>query len=84
MAIVCYIPFMVCLLIATNNRGKKREYEQLLSGLRLHLCSPQDQRISLEVEENGPSYAENARVKALAYLRASGLPTLADDSGLEV
>jgi len=83
-AIVCYIQVVGRLLIATNNRGKKREYEQLLSELPLHLCSPQDLQISFEVDEDGASYAENARSKALTYLRASGLPTLADDSGLEV
>jgi len=75
---------MMRLLIATNNRGKVREYEQLLTGLPLQLCSPRGQQISLEIKVESASYAENARIKALAYLRASGLPTLADDSGLEV
>jgi XTP/dITP diphosphohydrolase len=40
--------------------------------------------LGIEVDETGGSFAENARLKAVAYARASGLPTLADDSGLEV
>jgi len=75
---------MTCLLIATNNRGKKREYEQLLAPLEVQLCTPQDLSLSLSVCEDGGTYAENARNKALAYQPASGLLTLADDSGLEV
>jgi len=72
------------LLIATNNSGKLREYEELLAGLPLELTSPAREGLSLEVEETGESFAENARLKAIAYAQASGLLTLADDSGLEV
>ena len=72
------------LLIATNNPGKLREYEELLAGLPLELTSPAREGLSLEVAETGESFAENARLKAVAYARASGLLTLADDSGLEV
>lgn len=83
-AIVCYIPPMTKLLVATNNAGKKREYHRLLALRQLQLCFPQDLRLSFTVRESGATYAENARIKALSYLHASGLPTLADDSGLEV
>jgi XTP/dITP diphosphohydrolase len=83
-AIVCYIPPMTKLLVATNNAGKKREYDRLLALRHLQLCSPQDLQLSVTVRESGATYAENARIKALSYLRASGLPALADDSGLEV
>jgi XTP/dITP diphosphohydrolase len=75
---------MVKLLVATNNPGKVREYEELLAGLPLELTFPVQEGIVLEVEESGATFEENARLKALAYARASGLPTLADDSGLEV
>jgi XTP/dITP diphosphohydrolase len=72
------------LLIATNNPGKIREYRELLHGLTLELMFPDQEGIGLEVNESGSTFEENARIKALAYARASGLLTLADDSGLEV
>jgi XTP/dITP diphosphohydrolase len=75
---------MVKLLIATNNPGKIREYEELLAGLPLELTYPAQEGLDIEVAETGESFAENARLKAIAYARASGLLTLADDSGLEV
>jgi XTP/dITP diphosphohydrolase len=75
---------MVRLLIATHNPGKVREYRQLLAGLPLELTCPAQEGLDIEVAETGESFAENARLKAAAYARASGLLTLADDSGLEV
>lgn len=72
------------LLIATRNPGKLRELRALLDGLGLDLASPDDLVLPLEVEETGADYAENAARKARAYAAASGLPSLADDSGLEV
>ena len=75
---------MIKLLVATNNPGKVREYEALLRGLPLTLTYPAQEGIDIEVEETGSTFAENACLKAAAYARASGLLTLADDSGLEV
>ena len=75
---------MIKLLVATNNPGKVREYEALLKGLPMTLTYPAQEGIDIEVEERGSTFAENARLKAAAYARASGLLTLADDSGLEV
>lgn len=72
------------LLIATHNRGKLREYQELLAGLPLELITLDDVGIHDDIEESGATFAENARTKALAYARASNLLTLADDSGLEV
>jgi XTP/dITP diphosphohydrolase len=72
------------LLIATHNRGKLREYADLLAGLPLTLVTPDDLGLDLDVAESGATYADNARLKASAYAQASGLLTLADDSGLEV
>jgi XTP/dITP diphosphohydrolase len=72
------------LLIATGNSGKLREYRALLGDLGWELVSPQDVELSLEVSESGSDYAENAKIKAVAFARASGLVSLADDSGLEV
>ena len=75
---------MTKLLIATNNPGKLREYAALLAGLPLTLVSLAEAGVSAEVEENGATFAENAMTKARVYCARSGLPTLADDSGLEV
>jgi len=72
------------LLIATNNKGKLREIQAVLQGLDLELVSPADLDLDLDVEEDGQTYAENATKKALAFFQASGLVSLADDSGLEV
>ncbi len=72
------------LLLATNNPGKVEEYRELLSGLALTLTYPEREGLAFEVAETGQTFAQNARLKALAYARASGLLTLADDSGLEV
>ncbi len=75
---------MITLLIATYNPGKFEEYIHIFEGLPLTLTSLREEGISLLLEECGRSYAENAILKARAYARASGLLTLADDSGLEV
>jgi XTP/dITP diphosphohydrolase len=74
------------LLIGTNNPGKVREYEELLTDLSgtLEITFPARESLTLEVEESGETFEENARIKALAYAQASVLMSLADDSGLEV
>lgn len=72
------------LLIATNNRGKVREYRDILGNLPVELVFPADIGVALEVDETGATYEENAQLKAIAFAQASGLVTLADDSGLEV
>jgi XTP/dITP diphosphohydrolase len=74
------------LLIATNNPGKVREYQDLLEGLALPVAItyPAHEGLFLDVEESGDTFSENARLKAIGYARSSGLLTLADDSGLEV
>lgn len=72
------------LLIATNNLDKVSELRDLLGDCGWEVVSPADVSITLDVEETGTTYAENARIKAEAFSRASGLAALADDSGLEV
>jgi XTP/dITP diphosphohydrolase len=72
------------LLIATHNHGKLIEYQEMLADLPLELVTLDGVGIHDDVEETGETFAENARAKALAYVRRSGLLTLADDSGLEV
>ena len=74
----------ISLLLATNNPGKLREMEAILSSLPIELVMPSQIGIDLDVPEEGKTYAENAAHKAKAFSKASGLITLADDSGLEV
>ena len=72
------------LLIATNNKGKVIELQELLKDTGIELVTPADINLILDVEEDGKDYAENACKKAIAFAAASGLISLADDSGLEV
>ncbi len=72
------------LLVATHNPGKVSEYRELLAGLPLEVTYLDAEGVTLEVDETGATFAENAILKATAYARATGLWTWADDSGLEV
>jgi XTP/dITP diphosphohydrolase len=73
------------LLIGSGNEGKQREWRDLLAGLDAVLVVPQDlDPAPPEPDETGATFAENAIHKARAYAIATGLRTIADDSGLEV
>ncbi len=72
------------LLLATTNKGKAREYLAMLQGIPFKLVTLSDENITIDVDETGLTYEANARLKALAYAKESGLLTMADDSGLEV
>lgn len=72
------------LLLATNNYGKVEEMRSILTQLNLQLLTPSEIGLDLQVSEDGSTYAENATLKAVAFAKASGLISLADDSGLEV
>ncbi len=72
------------LLVATTNAGKLREIAGILDGLPLTLLTLRDRPGIPEPEETGHTFAENARLKALYYAGATGLPSVADDSGLEI
>ena len=72
------------LLIATRNPGKLKELAELLGEVPFRLVSLDEVGIEEEVDETGSTLEDNARLKATAYARASGMLTLADDSGLEV
>jgi len=72
------------LLIATNNKGKLLEFQDLLKDTGIELITPADIALDIDVEEDGATYTENAVKKAVAFAQASGLISLADDSGLEV
>ncbi len=75
---------MTRLLLATTNVGKQRELRRLLARVAADIVTPDEIGLSLEVDEPHDTYAENAVAKADAYARASGLLSMADDSGIEV
>ena len=72
------------LLVATRSAHKLRELRQLLHPARARLVSLDEVGVAHDVEEPGERFEANAAIKARAYARLTGLPTLADDSGIEV
>ena len=71
-------------VIATNNGHKLQEIRDILENDRRKFISMKEAGIATDPEENGSTFEENALIKARAACKASGLPALADDSGLEV
>src|SRR5215471_9141636 len=72
------------LLLATRNPHKREEFRAIFSDLPLRLFSLGDIQLDVDVEETGSTFAENAALKARAYVHMSHMLTLADDSGLEI
>ena len=72
------------LLLATTNPGKIREIRVVLAGLPLELLTLADLPALDAPDETGGTFAENAKIKAIAYAAAFGLPTAAEDSGLAI
>lgn len=70
-------------VLASSNQGKLREINQVLSGLDIHAV-PQTEYKVPDAEETGLTFVENAILKARNAARHTGLPALADDSGIEV
>lgn len=72
-------------IIATNNAKKLKELERILKPIGIDAVSAREAGVSLdEVEENGTTFAENAFIKANAAFKKTGMPSIADDSGLSV
>ena len=72
------------ILLASNNLGKLREARAILAPFGLDVISAASLGLDLEVPETGRTYLENATLKARAFYEATRVPSLADDSGLEV
>lgn len=72
------------ILIATHNFGKYKELMEVLGDLPFKFVSLNDEKIKEDVEETGETYEENAIIKAEYFGRMTGLPTIADDSGIVV
>ena len=70
------------LVLASKNKGKLKEMQAILSDLGVEVVLQADLGIDVDVEETGTTFAENSMLKAKAVMEASGLPAIADDSGL--
>jgi XTP/dITP diphosphohydrolase len=75
---------MTSFLIATTNPGKWKEIAGILDGVPVKLVTLRDRDPIVEPEETGTTFAENARLKARYYSKATGLVSVADDSGIEI
>ncbi|MEK9133904.1 MAG: RdgB/HAM1 family non-canonical purine NTP pyrophosphatase [Pseudomonadota bacterium] len=71
------------LVLASSNPGKVREINQMLGGLHLAIVPQSDFKV-IDAEETGLTFVENALLKARNATRHTGLPAIADDSGIEV
>jgi XTP/dITP diphosphohydrolase len=70
------------LVLASQNPHKMGEFRQILAPLGVEILSAGEVGVTLDVEENGATFAENAALKAQALYKLCGLPAVADDSGL--
>lgn len=70
------------LVLASKNKKKLAELNDILSQLGIEVCSEAEAGVDVEVEETGTTFEENSLLKARAVMEASGLPAIADDSGL--
>jgi len=69
-------------VLASKNPNKLKEMREILTGLDLEVVSEAEVGVDVEVEETGSTFEENSLLKAKAVCKASGLPAIADDSGL--
>ena len=69
-------------LIASNNAHKISEFKKIFDKLGFELVTPKELGISCDPEENGATFEENSLIKAREFFKLSGIPTVADDSGL--
>ena len=70
------------LVLASKNKKKLVEMNDILSQLGIEVCSEAEAGVDVEVEETGTTFEENSRLKAEAVMKESGMPAIADDSGL--
>lgn len=78
------VPVRKRLVIASDNAGKIREFRKMLEPYGFDVISMREAGFSGEIVEDGDTFEENAHIKARAVFEATGIPTMADDSGLEI
>ena len=72
------------IVFATTNEGKVKEIKEILAGFPIEIVSMKEMNITADIEENGATFEENSLIKAREVSKLTGLPAMADDSGLEV
>ena len=72
------------IVFATTNEGKVKEIKEILEGFPVEVVSMKEMNITTDIEEDGTTFEENSLIKAREISKLTGLPALADDSGLEV
>ena len=72
------------IVFATTNDGKVKEIKEILKDFPIEVVSMKEMNISIDIEENGADFEENSLIKARALAKLTGIPALADDSGLEI
>lgn len=72
------------LILASNNAHKAREFREILAPLDIEVMTQSEAGCNFEADETGTTFEENAYIKAEAAMKATGLPSVSDDSGLEV
>lgn len=76
------MPMPKTLIAATHNKGKLAEFSRMLEPKGITVLPPPDPELIKSIVEDGETFSENALIKARAVFAATGLPTMADDSGL--
>lgn len=72
------------IVLASNNQGKVKEFKEIFKGKNVKIISLADAGINVDIQETGKTFEENAYIKANEIYKLTGLPTIADDSGLMV
>lgn len=72
------------IILASNNQGKLKEIKSKLAPFGIDVTSLKEEGINIEIEETGKTYSENALLKAKAIFSITGMPVIAEDSGLEI
>lgn len=70
------------ILLATNNAHKAKEFREILNPLGIDVVTPREMNLDIDPEENGTTFRDNSLIKAKAFFEATGLVSIADDSGL--
>lgn len=70
------------IIAATNNKGKLKEFRELLKDFPVEVVSLHDMGLDMEIEETGETFEDNAKIKSVSVFKATGLCSLGDDSGL--
>ncbi len=72
------------IIFATKNKNKIKEIKEIMKDTDFEIISMQETNVDIDIEETGTTFKQNAIIKATAVMKETSLPSLADDSGLEI